>query len=90
MNGIRFEKAILSDFYFAVQISPKSNCIWTAANRMEERSLLFLFFQCLNFVLVLQFFDKFFRNEVYVYPGMLKAEQENSCDNGNDTGGLPV
>ena len=34
MNGIRFEKAVLSDFHFAVQMSPKSNCIWTADNRM--------------------------------------------------------
>ena len=34
VNGIRFEKAVLSDFHFAVQMSPKSNCIWTADNRM--------------------------------------------------------
>ena len=34
MKGIRFEKAVLSDFCFAVQMSPKSNCIWTADNRM--------------------------------------------------------
>ena len=30
----RFEKAVLSDFRFAVQMSPKSNCIWTADKRM--------------------------------------------------------
>jgi len=30
----RFEKAVLSDFRFAVQMSPKSNCIWTADRRM--------------------------------------------------------
>ena len=44
MNGCRFEKAVLSDFNFAVQMSPKSNCIWTADNRMVGRSLLFLSF----------------------------------------------
>ena len=32
MKGIRFEKAVLSDFCLAVQMSPKSNCIWTADN----------------------------------------------------------
>ena len=30
----RFEKAFLSDFCLAVQMSPKSNCIWTAARRI--------------------------------------------------------
>ena len=34
MKGIRFEKTVLSDFRFAVQMSPKSNCIWMADNRM--------------------------------------------------------
>ena len=34
MKGIRFEKAVLSDFCFAVQMLLKSNCIWTADNRM--------------------------------------------------------
>ena len=29
-----FEKAFLSDFRFAVQMSPKSNCIGTADRRM--------------------------------------------------------
>jgi len=30
----RFEKAVLSDLAFAVQMSLKSNCIWTMDNRM--------------------------------------------------------
>jgi len=38
-NRCRFEKAVLSDFRFAVQMSLKSNCIWTADKRMGGNPL---------------------------------------------------
>ena len=30
----RFEKVVLSNLYFAIQMLPKSNCIWMAERRM--------------------------------------------------------